>query len=274
MPCQYPSSHTTTIPKTLTVQAEILVAARLKAGSGEITFRSNLVLVFPTNRQTWNEQISRYFEDQLTVVTFHFGKIGYLIPWNHVNIPFKFDYTLALVAICQWLSNASRLRTYVTDVYLGLPHKTPLTAKRTAENLRDSDLDEALSELRSLYLKHSSITMSKPKFAILDDYQNIGPSHFTHLESRIEIHAFPETLDPRDPIQQDALIQRLLPFDVVLAMRERTPFSASVSFPSDYPQLHHGFGLLTHADRCSSPKPETTLDHRDQKSGTRSRFIF
>ncbi|KAJ5305600.1 uncharacterized protein N7443_005260 [Penicillium atrosanguineum] len=69
--------------------------------------------------------------------------------------------------------------------------------------------------------------MSKPKFAILDDYQNIGLSHFTHLEPRIEIHSFPETLDPRDPIQQDALIQRLLPFDVVLAMRERTPFFAS-----------------------------------------------
>lgn len=68
---------------------------------------------------------------------------------------------------------------------------------------------------------------SKPKFAILDDYQGIARSHFAHLEARIEIAEFPETLDPRNPTQQDALIQRLLPFDVVLAMRERTPFTAS-----------------------------------------------
>ncbi|KAJ5363500.1 uncharacterized protein N7496_009213 [Penicillium cataractarum] len=68
---------------------------------------------------------------------------------------------------------------------------------------------------------------SKPKFAILDDYQNIARAHFAHLEDRVEISCFPETLDPRDPIQQDALIQRLLPFDIILAMRERTPFTAS-----------------------------------------------
>jgi glycerate dehydrogenase len=68
---------------------------------------------------------------------------------------------------------------------------------------------------------------SKPKFAILDDYQNIARTHFAHLEDRVEITSFPETLDPRDPTQQDALIQRLLPFDAILAMRERTPFAAS-----------------------------------------------
>ncbi|OQE32098.1 hypothetical protein PENSTE_c001G08167 [Penicillium steckii] len=64
------------------------------------------------------------------------------------------------------------------------------------------------------------------KFAILDDYQGIAPAHFAHLESRIEIVSFPKTLDPRDPIQHAELIQRLLPFDVILAMRERTPFGA------------------------------------------------
>lgn len=67
---------------------------------------------------------------------------------------------------------------------------------------------------------------SKPRFAILDDYQGIAPPHFAQLEPRIDIVSFPETLDPRDPAQHDALIRRLLPFDVILAMRERTPFSA------------------------------------------------
>lgn len=68
--------------------------------------------------------------------------------------------------------------------------------------------------------------MPNPKFAILDDYQGIAPPYFAHLESRIDITSFPETLDPRDPAQHDELVQRLLPFDVILAMRERTPFAA------------------------------------------------
>lgn len=65
-----------------------------------------------------------------------------------------------------------------------------------------------------------------PKFAILDDYQNLGRAHFTHLAPRIDICSFSDTLDPRDPQQRTALIQRLQPFDAILAMRERTPFSA------------------------------------------------
>jgi phosphoglycerate dehydrogenase-like enzyme len=68
--------------------------------------------------------------------------------------------------------------------------------------------------------------MAHLKFAILDDYQGIAPAYFAHLESQVEITSFPETLDPRDPAQHDALIQRLIPFDVILAMRERTPFAA------------------------------------------------
>ncbi|KKK25489.1 D-isomer specific 2-hydroxyacid dehydrogenase family protein [Aspergillus rambellii] len=50
------------------------------------------------------------------------------------------------------------------------------------------------------------------------------PPHFAHLEDRIEIAHFPETLDPHDPEQHAALITRLHSFDGILAMRERTPF--------------------------------------------------
>ncbi|EAW06523.1 D-2-hydroxyacid dehydrogenase family protein [Aspergillus clavatus NRRL 1] len=68
--------------------------------------------------------------------------------------------------------------------------------------------------------------MSRPKFAVLDDYQNVAAAHFAHITSRVDISYFPETLDPRDPAQQKTLVDRLRPFDVILAMRERTPFSA------------------------------------------------
>ncbi|PYI11455.1 hypothetical protein BO78DRAFT_134806 [Aspergillus sclerotiicarbonarius CBS 121057] len=64
-----------------------------------------------------------------------------------------------------------------------------------------------------------------PKLAILDDYQNISPRHFAHLTSRVDISYFPDTLNPRDPAQQKQLIQRLRPFEIIVAQRERTPFS-------------------------------------------------
>lgn len=63
------------------------------------------------------------------------------------------------------------------------------------------------------------------KLAILDDYQGIAPSHFAHLRDRITIESFPSTLNPSIPAQQDELVARLHPFDIILAMRERTPFS-------------------------------------------------
>ncbi|KAJ5907337.1 hypothetical protein N7495_000019 [Penicillium taxi] len=68
--------------------------------------------------------------------------------------------------------------------------------------------------------------MAKFKLAILDDYQNIAPPHFAHLEHRIDVTSLPDTLDPRNENGQNALIQRLLPFDIVMCMRERTPFRA------------------------------------------------
>ncbi|PWY70906.1 hypothetical protein BO70DRAFT_365225 [Aspergillus heteromorphus CBS 117.55] len=67
--------------------------------------------------------------------------------------------------------------------------------------------------------------MTTPKLALLDDYQSIAPRHFAHLTSRVSISHFPETLNPRNPAQQAALIERLRPFDIIVAQRERTPFS-------------------------------------------------
>ncbi|KAL2001279.1 hypothetical protein VTN02DRAFT_1946 [Thermoascus thermophilus] len=68
-----------------------------------------------------------------------------------------------------------------------------------------------------------------PRLAILDDYQGLAPAKFEHLKaSGVEIASFPETLDPRDPAQQAALIERLRPFEIIATMRERTPFPAAV----------------------------------------------
>ncbi|KAL4735807.1 D-isomer specific 2-hydroxyacid dehydrogenase [Aspergillus similis] len=67
--------------------------------------------------------------------------------------------------------------------------------------------------------------MALPKLAVLDDYQGIAGPHFAHLENRVSITHFPQTLDPRNAAQQSELVNRLRDYEIILAMRERTPLS-------------------------------------------------
>src|ERR1700686_1369963 len=68
--------------------------------------------------------------------------------------------------------------------------------------------------------------MKKYKIAVLDDYQNaaLESADWSLLRDRADIIVFQDHL--ADP---DALIERLLPFDVVCVMRERTPLPRSVT---------------------------------------------
>src|SRR4051794_20800327 len=61
--------------------------------------------------------------------------------------------------------------------------------------------------------------------AILDDYQGVATSvvNWGPVADRGRVVAFTDHLD--DP---DALVKRLEPFEVVVAMRERTPFPREV----------------------------------------------
>jgi phosphoglycerate dehydrogenase-like enzyme len=63
------------------------------------------------------------------------------------------------------------------------------------------------------------------KIAILDDYQNVAlkMAHWPALSGRAEITVFNDHL--ADP---SALVERLLPFDMVCVMRERTPLPREV----------------------------------------------
>ncbi|SAK45312.1 D-isomer specific 2-hydroxyacid dehydrogenase [Caballeronia pedi] len=68
-------------------------------------------------------------------------------------------------------------------------------------------------------------TSNPIKVAVLDDYQNVALSmaDWSPLDSRAEIAVFNDHIAERG-----ALLERLRPFDVVCAMRERTPFSRDV----------------------------------------------
>src|SRR5467141_2763858 len=67
--------------------------------------------------------------------------------------------------------------------------------------------------------------MKKYKIAVLDDYQNVAleSADWSVLRDRADIAVFQNHL--ADP---DDVIERLLPFDVVCVMRERTPLPRNV----------------------------------------------
>ena len=69
---------------------------------------------------------------------------------------------------------------------------------------------------------------SKPerfRVAVLDDYQNVALSlaNWSALNARATVTVFNDHL-----AETDALVERLLPFDIVCVMRERTPMTRSI----------------------------------------------
>ena len=65
----------------------------------------------------------------------------------------------------------------------------------------------------------------KYKIAVLDDYQNaaLESADWSVLSGRADITVFQDHLD-----DTDAVIERLLPFDIICVMRERTPLPRDV----------------------------------------------
>ncbi len=63
------------------------------------------------------------------------------------------------------------------------------------------------------------------RIALLDDYQSValGLADWDRLGPHAEVRAFADHL-----VDPDAIVERLASFDVVVAMRERTPFPASL----------------------------------------------
>jgi lactate dehydrogenase-like 2-hydroxyacid dehydrogenase len=63
------------------------------------------------------------------------------------------------------------------------------------------------------------------KIAILDDYQNVALSiaDWSAVAKKADITVFNDHID-----QTDALIERLLPFDAICVMRERTPLRRDI----------------------------------------------
>jgi phosphoglycerate dehydrogenase-like enzyme len=67
--------------------------------------------------------------------------------------------------------------------------------------------------------------MKRYKIAVLDDYQSVAleSADWSIFSDRADIAVFQDHLD-----DADAVVARLLPFDIVCAMRERTPLPRSI----------------------------------------------
>jgi phosphoglycerate dehydrogenase-like enzyme len=67
--------------------------------------------------------------------------------------------------------------------------------------------------------------MKRYKIAVLDDYQNVAldSAEWSMLRDRADITVFHDHVD-----DADAVVTRLLPFDIVCVMRERTPLPRSI----------------------------------------------
>lgn len=72
--------------------------------------------------------------------------------------------------------------------------------------------------------------MAPLKVAVLDDYQGISATPFAKLDASFEVTTFRDTLRPYNhpdttDAEREALVQRLLPFDIICAHPPPPPLS-------------------------------------------------
>jgi phosphoglycerate dehydrogenase-like enzyme len=98
------------------------------------------------------------------------------------------------------------------------------------------------------------------RIAVLDDYQSVASVYadWSLLPSPADVVSFADHLD-----DEDVLVARLEPFEVVVAMRERTPFPRSVL--ARLPQLRL---LVTTGPRNASIDLRAAADHGIAVCGT------
>jgi lactate dehydrogenase-like 2-hydroxyacid dehydrogenase len=79
-------------------------------------------------------------------------------------------------------------------------------------------------------LSTSSALQSKlPSLAIIDDYLNTAGPHFAKIPaSKLQITTFKDTIVPINDAEATRLVERLLPFDLISTVRERTAFPGTL----------------------------------------------
>ncbi len=76
---------------------------------------------------------------------------------------------------------------------------------------------------------------SRPSLAIIDDYLNTSPSHFTQIpHERLQITTFNDSIIPASDAEVARLAERLQPVDLISTTRDALPSQAlyCVNYPT------------------------------------------
>lgn len=116
--------------------------------------------------------------------------------------------------------------------------------------------------IQATELKRTMASSSNVSVAILDDYQDIAPKHFSRLPG-IKTDSFPETLQATKKDDLEALVKRLQPYQVISTMRERTAFPAELQ-----KQLPNLKLLMTTGPKNASIDLKAATEHGITVTGT------
>lgn len=82
--------------------------------------------------------------------------------------------------------------------------------------------------MRRLNTSHS-LGSAAPSMAILDDYLGVAQSHFAHITpDDIHVDIFKAHVPQNTPEEKRLLVEKLQPYQIISAMRERTPFPSDL----------------------------------------------
>ncbi|OAA74449.1 glycerate dehydrogenase [Akanthomyces lecanii RCEF 1005] len=97
-----------------------------------------------------------------------------------------------------------------------------------ASKLAPKPISRAVNQVRRAHTR-SSPGSTPPSMVILDDYLSVAQPHFAHLApAEINIDILQSHVPQNTQEERKALVERLRPYNIISAMRERTPFPSEL----------------------------------------------
>ncbi|OAQ96807.1 hypothetical protein LLEC1_01113 [Akanthomyces lecanii] len=97
-----------------------------------------------------------------------------------------------------------------------------------ASKLAPKYISRAVNQVRRVHTR-SGPGSAVPSMVILDDYLSVAQPHFAHIPpTDINIDILTSHVPQNTPEEREALVEKLRPYSIISAMRERTPFPSEL----------------------------------------------
>ncbi|KAJ3497902.1 hypothetical protein NLG97_g1542 [Lecanicillium saksenae] len=97
-----------------------------------------------------------------------------------------------------------------------------------ASKLTQKSISRAVNHARQLNTGRNHAS-NAPSMVILDDYLSVAQPHFAHIApGDVHIDVFKSHVPQNTPEERKILAEKLQPYNIISAMRERTPFSSEL----------------------------------------------